>query len=152
MYNKKRKWDSVLLLVKDKNVSLILIEFSGGVSSNNTSIKKQSDTSKLYNMMKVFEYLPETIKKQVFAIRFFSNASSNIFYQSILLFTNPYYYDSIDNGVHFEQSLFHKDNYIHSQRACIICPTMPRLLLDYVKEVPNLMKWKDAIVNNIFLL
>lgn len=116
MYNKKRKWDSVLLLVKDKNVSLILIEFSGGVSSNNTSIKKQSDTSKLYNMMKVFEYLPETIKKQVFAIRFFSNASSNIFYQSILLFTNPYYYDSIDNGVHFEQSLFHRQLYTFTTR------------------------------------
>jgi hypothetical protein len=102
--------------------------------------------------MKVFEYLPETVKKQVFAIRFFSNASSNIFYQPILLFTNPYYYDSIDNGVHFEQSLFHKDKYIHPQRACIICPTTPRLLLDYVKEVPNLMKWKDAIVNNMLLL
>lgn len=116
MYNKKRKWDSVLLLVKDKNVSLILIEFSGGVSSNNTSIKKQSDTSKLYNMMKVFEYLPETIKKQVFAIRFFSNASPNIFYQSILLFTNPYYYDSIDNGVHFEQSLFHRQLYTFTTR------------------------------------
>lgn len=62
------------------------MEFSGGVNSNNTSVKEQTDISKLYNhMMEVLAHLPETVKKQVFAVRFFSNVSSNVCHQSILL-------------------------------------------------------------------
>lgn len=44
---KKRKWDGVLLLAKDKRVSLSLLEFSVGVKSNNNSTKEKQDVSKL---------------------------------------------------------------------------------------------------------
>lgn len=81
------------------------------------------------------------MKKQVFAVRFFLVMYRLLFsHQPMLLFTNPYYYDSIDNGVHFDQYLLHKDKYIHSQCACIMYPTTPRFSLAYVKEVPNLVK------------
>ncbi|KAI8882085.1 hypothetical protein K501DRAFT_252056 [Backusella circina FSU 941] len=122
---KKRKWDGVLVLAKDKRVSISLVEFSGGVKSNNNNSKEKQDISKLYkNMAKVLENLPEASKKQVFAVRFFND------------------------NIYFEKLLYYESKYIRCQHCCIECPTTPRSLLDYIQEVPNLMRWRNAVVNH----
>lgn len=65
-----RKWDSVLVSVKDKRVSLALMEFSDGVNSSNSNAKEQEYITNLYsNMKEVLQRFLETAKKQAFAVR-----------------------------------------------------------------------------------
>ncbi|KAI7888833.1 uncharacterized protein EV154DRAFT_425059 [Mucor mucedo] len=134
---KKRKWDGVIVSVKDQRLSISLVEFSGGINSNNTQAKEKHDITKLYNnMVKVIENIPEEQKKQVFAVRFFSKIRT--FISRSFFCCIPYIRDFI----------LHNDNYIRCEHSKFECPTTARSLLKYVEEVPNMLKWRDAVVNH----
>jgi hypothetical protein len=36
----------------------------------------------------------------------------------------------------------------HDVHTTIIAPTTPRLLVKYVKEIPSLFAWEEAVVHN----
>ncbi|CAO3644771.1 unnamed protein product [Cunninghamella blakesleeana] len=120
----KRKWDGVAFLVSDKTISTLLIEFSGGINNNNMASKEKNDITKIYkNLLTMLKTIPNNVDQHVFCARYY------------------------DNSIYFEQLHYHNNMYIRNQCASFICPTTPRLLIHYIMEIPNILKWKEAIVN-----
>lgn len=70
----RSKWDGVMLKVKDKSVSVALVEFSGGCQFNATVRKEASDINKLYPSLKVMiDKTPESIPSKAYCTRYHSN-------------------------------------------------------------------------------
>jgi hypothetical protein len=67
----RRKWDGAIVMVNNKTVSTVLVEFSGGVK-NATIVKEKTDIAKLYvNMTKIIDSLPDSVGKRMFCVRYY---------------------------------------------------------------------------------
>ncbi|KAI9260990.1 hypothetical protein EDC94DRAFT_520150, partial [Helicostylum pulchrum] len=105
-------------------VSVALVEFSGGSQFNATSKKEASDINKLYENLKVMiENIPESIPSKVYCVRYY------------------------DNNIYFEHLFKHQSKYIRHIDCSFRCPTTIRLIKSFIKEIPKLLQWKDAVVN-----
>ncbi|KAG1165208.1 hypothetical protein G6F36_013442 [Rhizopus arrhizus] len=118
----KTKWDGILFLVGDQNVTTTLVEFSGGLKQTSNT-KECKDILKLYrNLLKIVESIPSSMKKQAFCVRFY------------------------DEWMHFEQLIKINEDYIRNTTVSFQCPSNARLLVDYVKKVPMIFAWKEAVI------
>ncbi|KAG1181275.1 hypothetical protein G6F36_010002 [Rhizopus arrhizus] len=118
----KTKWDGILFLVGDQNVTTTLVEFSGGLKQTSNT-KECKDVLKLYrNLLKILESIPSNIKKQAFCVRFY------------------------DEWMHFEHLVKINKDYIRNTVVSFQCPSNARLLVEYVKRIPMIFAWKEAIV------
>lgn len=52
-----------------------------------------------------------------------------------------------DNNIYFEQLFLHHGNYFREVYSSFACPTTPRLLVQYLKQVNNTLRWKEAVIN-----
>ncbi|KAG1463755.1 hypothetical protein G6F55_002207 [Rhizopus delemar] len=118
----KTKWDGISFLVGDQNVTTTLVEFSGGLKQTSNT-KECKDVLKLYrNLLKILESIPSNIKKQAFCVRFY------------------------DEWMHFEHLVKINKDYIRNTVVSFQCPSNARLLVEYVKRIPMIFAWKEAIV------
>lgn len=121
----KAKWDGVLFKVGNKSISPALIEFSGGSTDKNLSIKNQNDISKLYsNMSQILKTLPSVETAQMFCIRYY------------------------DKYVYFEKLSMYNGMMFRSLHATIEVPTTPRTLVAYIQNVPKILAWKQAVIDH----
>ncbi|KAL0084936.1 hypothetical protein F4703DRAFT_1981830 [Phycomyces blakesleeanus] len=126
------KWDGICFSIKDKRLTPVLIEFSGGIHFNSTTEKEQRDESKMIrNMVKLLEYAKYVKKHKSpvpqFYCRFFNN---QIFFEAIFL---------VDEETRLVKRTFCK----------IPCPITPRELKIFAENIPAMLKWKQAIINYV---
>jgi hypothetical protein len=53
----------------------------------------------------------------------------------------------LDNCVNFEHLYKYQDKYIRNIDCSFKCPTTARLIKSYIKKVPKMLQWKEAVVN-----
>ncbi|KAG1166478.1 hypothetical protein G6F36_012928 [Rhizopus arrhizus] len=124
--NKTMTWLQLdgLRAIDNKKMSPVLIDFSDGTKVNNTINKESSDINKLYlNMMNVIAGLPANVFKKTFCACFY------------------------DDKIYFEELFIHKQKYYRKTHTSFRCPTTPRLLIEYIKQIVKILQWKEAIVN-----
>ncbi|KAI8082203.1 hypothetical protein BDF21DRAFT_338690, partial [Thamnidium elegans] len=116
----RAKWDGVLIKVENRSCSADLIEFSEGCNDQTSSTKNQCDITKLYSkLMKVLDGQSSSAARQTFCMRYYNKIR---FYSQKLTI--------------YKKTLF---RVIH---ATIETPTSPRKLVEFVKEIPNILAWK----------
>lgn len=67
----KSKWDGVLFKIREKDVSVALVEFSGGSNDKTSTIKESSDIEKLYTKMLKVINDTDPIPKALYCVRFY---------------------------------------------------------------------------------
>lgn len=66
----ERKWNGVALAMQRHRPTAVLVEFSGGLMSNNTQEKANRDLSKLLPSMKAINNSREKLPGKAFCVRF----------------------------------------------------------------------------------
>ncbi|KAI8082617.1 uncharacterized protein B0P05DRAFT_467993, partial [Gilbertella persicaria] len=51
--------------------------------------------------------------------------------------------------IYFEELIYYRNKYIRSQNAKIERPITPQSLPAFIREVSNLIRWRDAIVAHL---
>ncbi|PHZ09141.1 uncharacterized protein RHIMIDRAFT_264085 [Rhizopus microsporus ATCC 52813] len=74
-------------------------------------------------MMNVVASLPSSVSKKLFCARFH------------------------DGKICLEELFVHKRKYYRKIHTSFRCPTTPRLLIEYIKQITKILQWKEAIVN-----
>ncbi|KAL4211731.1 hypothetical protein AB4K20DRAFT_1968189 [Rhizopus microsporus] len=122
----RAKWDGVLIKVENRSCSAGLIEFSGGGCNDQTSsTKNQRDITKLYSkLMKVLDSQSSSAARQTFCMRYYNKR------------------------IYFEKLTIYKKMLFRTIHATIETPTSPRKLVEFVKEIPNMLAWKEAVVDH----
>ncbi|RCH83415.1 hypothetical protein CU098_006074 [Rhizopus stolonifer] len=121
----KAKWDGVLIKVENRSCSAGLIEFSGGCNDQTSGTKNQRDITKLYSkLMKVLDGQSSSAARQTFCMRYYNKR------------------------IHFEKLIIYKKMLFRIIHATIETPTSPRKLVEFVKEIPNMLAWKEAVVEH----
>ncbi|KAI8880091.1 hypothetical protein K501DRAFT_255655 [Backusella circina FSU 941] len=121
----RTKWDGVLIKVENRSCSAGLIEFSGGCNDQTSSTKNQQDITKLYSkLMKVLDGQSSSAARQTFCMRYYNKR------------------------IHFEKLTIYKKMLFRTIHATIETPTSPRKLVEFVKEIPNMLAWKEAVIEH----
>ncbi|KAF7720647.1 hypothetical protein EC973_006740 [Apophysomyces ossiformis] len=119
----KSKWDGILFKVGQRDVSIALVEFSGGFNDKTSTIKESWDIEKLYTkMLKIFNDT-DPIPKAMYCVRFYANV------------------------MYFEKLCKYRGSMVRSTITSFVVPTTPRLVKKYVEQIPDLLAWKDDVVN-----
>ncbi|KAI9026426.1 hypothetical protein CLU79DRAFT_698637, partial [Phycomyces nitens] len=96
------------------------IEFSGG-HNDQTNTKNHRDTTKLYSKLIL-------------------DSQSSLTIEIILCAT--------DKGIYFEKLTGYNNMLFRSIHASIETPTSSKKLVGFVKEIPNILAWKQAVVDH----
>ncbi|KAI7906510.1 uncharacterized protein BX663DRAFT_427493, partial [Cokeromyces recurvatus] len=104
--------------------SPVLVEFPGGSKVNATINKEAYDINKLYsNMISIIADLPDNISKTMFCARFY------------------------DDNIYFEELFAFEESYFRKIRMSFCCSTTPRLLVNFTSQIPQILRWKEAVIN-----
>lgn len=115
----------MLIKFKNRSCSACLIEFSGGCNDQTSSTKNQRDITKLYSkLIKVLDGQSSSAARQTFCMRYYNKR------------------------IHFEKLIIYKKMLFRIIHATIETPTSPRKLVEFVKEIPNILDWKEAVVEH----
>ncbi|KAI8081089.1 hypothetical protein BDF21DRAFT_462743 [Thamnidium elegans] len=110
----KSKWNGVLFKVRERHISVALMEFSGGSNDKTSSIKESCDIEKLYTkMLKVIDDT-DHIPKAMYCVRFYANV------------------------MYFEKLCEYRGAMIRDIVTSFGIPTTPRLVKKYAQQVPAL--------------
>lgn len=131
--------------VCNHKVSAGFAEFSGGANDRTSVQKERHDIQKLYTMIAdMLNGYPSGIKNQVFCLRYYGKA----FFFGRDLHTN----DSIlklENTIFFEELVEHKEILFRIQHLALNVPTAVKLLLKFISQIPQLLAWRNAVINHI---
>ncbi|KAG2231473.1 hypothetical protein INT48_008801 [Thamnidium elegans] len=110
----KSKWNGVLFKVRERHISVALMEFSGGSNDKTSSIKESCDIEKLYT--KMLKAIDDTdhIPKAMYCVRFYANV------------------------MYFEKLCEYRGAMIRDIVTSFGIPTTPRLVKKYAQQVPAL--------------
>lgn len=134
--------------VDNKKASTALIELSGGIKVNATMKKEALAITKLYiSIIKIIGTLPENITKKIFYARFYGNCSIT----TRLHWTNTIYIFIQTTTPTLKSCLYMTNEEIYFRKVYLSfrCPTTPRLLVDYIRHIPELLKGKAAVIKQI---
>ncbi|KAL7309431.1 hypothetical protein PS15m_011516 [Mucor circinelloides] len=124
----KVKWDGVAICLKNGRVTPVLVEFSGGIQFNATENKQTVDESKMMkSMITMIEYSEHMLNIEPPIPQYFVRS-----------FANNLYFEALYK---FEDGSFYKRCYVN-----IPFPTTPKELLEYVDGTPDMLAWKQAVV------
>ncbi|KAG1289377.1 hypothetical protein G6F65_000201 [Rhizopus arrhizus] len=115
----RSKFDGVLFKVGKKSICLGLIEFSGGINDKTSSRKNSKDIEKLYSSM--IKVMKDAKTNRMFCMRCYGHY---IYFEKLLIFDDTMY-RKID--------------------ATMEIPNTPRKLKAFIKEIPSILAWKEAV-------
>ncbi|KAG1294838.1 hypothetical protein G6F66_004867 [Rhizopus arrhizus] len=119
----RTKFDGILYKVGNKSISPVLIEFSGGINDKTSSHKNSKDIEKLYrNMIKIMNDIKTD---RMMCMRCY------------------------DHHIHFERLIKFDGTMYRKIDATIEIPNTPRKLKAYIKEIPKIFAWKQAVTNHM---
>ncbi|KAL9542031.1 hypothetical protein MBANPS3_008811 [Mucor bainieri] len=113
--------------VGDKSVTPGLIEFSGGINDGTTSSKEAHDIHKLYACLK--KIMIDTNVDIIFAMRCYDNTS--------------------DHQIYFKKLVKYEDKLYRLIDVEAQIPNTPRKLVAYLKKIPDMIAWRQAVVNSV---
>ncbi|CAO3670536.1 unnamed protein product [Rhizopus stolonifer] len=117
------KSDGVLFKVGNKSISPALFEFSEGINDKTSAQKNSRDIEKLHrNMIKVMN---DTKTDRMFCMRCYDH------------------YIYFERLIEFDGTMYRKID------ATIKVPNTPRKLKAYIKEIPMIFAWKQAVINHV---
>ncbi|KAL0088350.1 hypothetical protein F4703DRAFT_1915457 [Phycomyces blakesleeanus] len=119
----RTKFDGILFKVGNKTICPALVEFSGGINDHTSLHKNSNDIKKLYfNMAKI---MTETKTESLFCIRFYGHT------------------------IFFEKLVKYEDNMYRIVDATIEVPNTPRKLVAFIKKIPLIVAWKQAVIDYV---
>ncbi|CEP10658.1 hypothetical protein [Parasitella parasitica] len=118
----RSKFDGVLFKVGKKSISPGLIEFSGGINDKTSSRKNSKDIEKLYSSM--IKVMKDAKTDRMFCVRCYGHY---IYFEKLLIFDDTMY-RKID--------------------ATMEIPNTPRKLKAFIKEIPSILAWKEAVTSH----
>ncbi|KAI7900772.1 uncharacterized protein BX663DRAFT_516468 [Cokeromyces recurvatus] len=122
------KWDGVAFLVKNKLVTPLFIELSGGINSNSGAEKAGSDEEKL-------------IQQLLKLLKLKKAEGYELPYQFYIR------YHSLK--IHFESLAYFGDCYIKRTYFELVCPSTPNELKEFVEKIPELFQYRQALLDQL---
>ncbi|KAL0087881.1 hypothetical protein J3Q64DRAFT_1820887 [Phycomyces blakesleeanus] len=118
----RTKFDGIIFKVGDKSIAPGLVEFSGVINDKTSSQINAKDIEKLYtNMVKVMEDIKTD---KMFCIRCFGH---NLYFEKL---------------VHYDGVMYRTVDVV------VEIPTKLRKIIAYINEIPNILSWKEALINH----
>ncbi|KAI7887583.1 uncharacterized protein EV154DRAFT_573729 [Mucor mucedo] len=118
----RTKFDGIIFKVGNKSIAPGLVEFSGGINDNTSSRKNAKDIEKLHT--DTVQVMEDIKTDKMFCIRCFGH------------------------NIHFEK-LVHYDGVMYRTVDVVVeIPTTSRKFTAYVNQIPNILAWKEALINH----
>ncbi|KAL7312716.1 hypothetical protein PS15m_008448 [Mucor circinelloides] len=121
------KWDGVAFLIKNKLVTPLFVELSGGIDCNSGAEKARGDEEKM-------------IRQLIKLLKLKKAEGSDLPHQCYIRYH--------DLKIHFESLFYFGEYYIKRTYFELLCPT-PTQLQKFVERIPDLFQYRQALLDQL---
>ncbi|KAI9255859.1 hypothetical protein EDC94DRAFT_616963 [Helicostylum pulchrum] len=122
------KWDGIAFQVKNKKITPLFVELSGGIDFNSGTEKEKGDEEKL------IKHFIKTLKvKKAEGIEI----------------PSQFYIRYHDLNIYFESLTYYEDHFIKRTYIVLTCPSTPRELKKFAEKIPQIFQYRQGILDQL---